>query len=110
MTFFAFLEGLLKLVEPFRCCLPLAAIVLIGVTGDGRPFPSLFLEYLYDDAVSSSGSSIASLLGAGVKLLLDPLVAGFAEFLDLVLLMGKFKPLAFGKLANSASGASEDFF
>lgn len=67
---------------------------LAGVMGDGKPLaaptPLIRLGIFWWLA----GSSAASLLGAGVKLLLGPRVAGLVD-------AGNFEPLIIGKLYES---------
>lgn len=71
------------------------AVELAGVTGDGRPLADPMLGSILDAFRTLSGSAGGSLLGAGVKLLLGPLLT---------------EPLTVGKLLKSGAGVLDGFF
>lgn len=100
----AFRDGLLKLEatsSPSHAAAPTAEIA--GVIGDGSPITLSAAGKVSCLFSWSSGSSNASLLGAGVKLWLDPLTVPLGK----VVLRGA---LAWDRTVAPNLGASTDFF
>ena len=86
------------------------ATTLAGVMGDGNPLVAPTLLTFLNGCSTFKGSSGPSLLGAGVRLLLDPLIAVLVEVKAGPGLTGVFEPLSNGKASSSSLTAPAGFF
>ena len=111
VRFLTFLDGLLKLEEiSSSLSLPAPTAEIAGVIGEGSPVKSSAATRSSIPFENSSGSSNASLLGAGVKLELDPLTEAFGSIVVRGLWSGNVVSLVFDRAVPAVLGESAAFF